>query len=1183
MLFCDTVALAAPEKTFAIHAVARDHDSSHVEERGNGVLALFPSATNALACAHQLRADCEDLQFGLALGEVFYTPEELIGSVVIEAARLHQLADRGQILMTDVFAHTSGAAPRGATRLEPMLLKGFDKPTLVWESSDPAGGSIELAAEAEVSPGTLQARLDVDMVNSTGLLARVGDVAASRVQARYKAAVVASAEPHGGALLLRHGDGFAFAFPTASAACEAGISLVQAVAEDNIAADVHPFDVRVAITCQAVADPGSSIPAGRLGGSDGGGHQVGLVDRAPSGQIVADDVTVAVSRDRGIVFTPAGDGASVVVAPGVALPLPHALLAADSPALVGRRSELETLRDAYRRSAKGELVVANIAGGPGMGKTSVVAAAAAEAADVGALVLLGACDPELNVPYGPVRDALIQAGEWAADLIPDIESVFGPDHDGASTRAQQPVDDREQIFERIAAVVRELARRRPLILVIDDLHWLTTSTGLALKHLAACLGTSRILLITTYRDAEIGHGHPVRHLAADLSDLGVDPIPVTPAPLGASSVAELMAHSLGAPLDKSALSLAERLSKDTGGSPFFVAEVVREMAANGSMLVEHGHVVVAGDADALPIPRTVRGAIEGRLSRLDSDVHEALTLAACAGPAFSLDVAAQALNQPIEHVVDAVEAAARLNLVQEGERARTYKFAHALVRSTLLHDLTATRTATHHEAIARSLESLPGDHLDELARHWANAAGPEAESKAIRYLLTAADRDVDALAWESAIDRYQTVLERLEANPAASDAARAEAWLGMGWARRAMGDGEFLDTMIEAGRQARRAERPDLLARAAIGGMKPGTWFNNANETNDVIVGFCEDALTGLRPDDPVRVEVLSILATSLAFEDGQQRRQALDDEAIALARRLGDPQLVASALVAEHLAMWSPATLDRRQQIADELLRIARRRDVVDLEFLARFFQTSILLETGRIDDTHAAIEELHPLIKRSGNFWFQFLVERMQIGLAIALDVSGTKSRVDALFTEAVETQADAAGTWAAQHGGIAIHERRFGDMVESLEKAAVGRLGQGIWSYALVNALIARGDYEAANDLADRLVAPNMDFMWLVTMQMLAEAGHGLERTDLCRRALDGLLPYRGRVGVVASGTLTYALVSTSIGQAAIGLGDFGLAVDCLAEAVEQGKAMASPFFEERSRELLAEARVLQAGQR
>ncbi len=1197
VLFCDaaSTSVSACASFEALAALARQNGATHIEQRGQGLLALLPQPNSALRCAHDVREVSAHLGFGVSFGEVYETEGELFGSVVVEAARLHQTAEPGQILVADLAADLAGTTADGtAQSIGLVALKGFDEPVAVSESLavPPTSRSDNAATNTDdTDDGGTKApwrpRLDVDMVNSTGLLAEVGDVEAARVQARYQAAVEECARIHSGEVVLRHGDGFVVTFATASAACEAGLRLVRAVAEGNLALGATPFEIRVGISCTNSTDSNAN-------------SQAELVDRSEPGRVIADRLTATLSRDRGIAFLEAGDQTFYVGLANKAntnpsdntrsqkldgldsfvLPLPHALSASVTDPLVGRASQVNALTDAYRQAALGELVVAEVAGVPGMGKTAVVAAATQAVATEGAMVLFGACDPELDVPFGPVRDALAQAAEHAPDLADQIAAAFGANQEASLAHDQQPVDERERVFNRVAAVVEELARRRPLVLVIDDVHWLTTSTALVVRHLASVLRRSRLLIIATFRPAEISQGHPVRHLKADLGDLGIEAVAVNPSPLDPLAVAELVASAFNAPLSEDALALADRLSADTGGAPFFIGEVVREMTTSGLLMVENGRVEVGGggEVDALPIPATVRGAIDGRLSRLDTSVHDTLSMAACVGPTFSLDVLARAFDRPFTEIVDAVEAAARIALVREGEQARTYTFAHALVRSTLLFDATATRIASRHEAIARSFESMPGDHLDELARHWLEAAGPEAETKAVEYLLAAAQRDADALAWEAAAGRYQSVLDRLDHLTTLGDATRAEAWLGLGWARRAAGDGDFLDTMIEAGRQARRAERPDLLARAAIGGMKPGTWFNNANETNDLIVGFCEDALGGLHDDDPLRVEVLSILATSLAFEDAGVRRQQLVDEAVDLARRLGDPHLVASALVAEHLAMWSPATLPRRREIADELGRIARRRDLIDLEFLARFFHTSILLETCEVDAAKAEMKNLAPLIERTGNFWFRFLVERMRIGLAIAQDEPGTAAMADALFTEAGETQADAAGTWAAQHGGIAIHERRFGDMVGSLEKAAAGRLGQGIWSYALVNAFLDRGgpgDREAANKLADALVEPNVDFMWLVTMQMLAEAGHGLEREDLCRKALDALLPYRGRLGVIASGTLTYALVSTSIGQAAIGVGDLRLAAECLEEAVGQAQAMGSPFFEQRSRELLQQA--------
>jgi len=1019
-----------------------------------------------------------------------------------------------------------------------------------------------------------RAALAIDMVESTQLLARLGDTESLRLRRLFEQIAANSQREHGGTLVDQRGDGVVLDFCSVSAALGAACHVVSAVRRASLRVDVDDaFDVRAAVACQPGGAAATTVTT--------------LVDLGEPGQVLTDTTAHRYSRDSGFEFDPFGRDYSVLRVPTADLDVPRALTTVG--AFVGRDSSLQQLEQAWRHAASGQLIVAEVTGEPGMGKTRLVSEFAARAASQGAAVLFGGCDPELDIPYGPLIDALTHAAESEPAFAQIIDGERGSSdsvlraaaptvNDLATTElltAWPNESDREIVFGRFAQAVAAMAEQRPIVLVLEDLHWANASTLLVLRHMVMAAPTSRLLIIGTYRPTEVGRGHPLLDLQAEFLRLGTQRHTIDLSPLVVGEIVELVQAQLHGRADASAIELIQRVHQETSGSPFYAQELLRSLIAAGALVSADNVVSATGSIDALPIPDTVRGVVSGRLNQLDDDVYRLLSLGAVAGPQFSLDVASHALGHPFSNVVDLAEAAEQVALVAEGDQPRTYAFNHAIVRSALLDDLSATRLAAAHEALALAHEQMPGERTDALARHWSQAAGPTADERAVTYLGLAADRDVAALAWEAAIIRYRLILDRLNATSAPASEQLTLAWLGLGAAMRAVGDADYLDAVIHAGRGARQIQRADLLARAAIGSMKPGAWFANANETNDVIIGFCEDALQGLDDDDPMRVQVLSIMATSLAFEADRGRRVDLVDEAVRLARALGDPVVLASALIAEHLALWDPTTLDRRVDIAEELGQIARRRDEPEIEFLSGFFQASALLETCQVKEVRAQLDRLAPLIERTGNFWFYFLVERMRIGLDIAQSVPDSRTAVDALFEESAASQADAGGTWAAQHGGIAIHEGRFGEMADSLRSASAGRQGQGIWSNALVIALIERGEHAKAEELAAQLKKPNVDFMWLVSMQMRAEVGYGLRDRQLCLDAIEELLPFRDRLGVIASGTLTYGLVATSLGEAALGAGDHDLAVDVLTQAVSVAKEIEAPFFAAKSARLLAEA--------
>ena len=1159
VLFCDRSrdgAISAPPTSSVFDAISFA-TGVVVDTNGDGVLAGFDSSADAINAGLQLARMAVPFKVGVAFGEVTVDGDDWFGLTVVEAARLHTLAEPGQVLVS---SRARDCIATGESDVfEPFgerQLKGLPEPDLVMAAIAPP---LFDASSTEV-------HLAIDLVGSTALMARAGDAVLVRLQRLLEEIVAAATDEFGGEQLDQRGDGFSLAFPSVSSACDAGSRIANGVSLEALRADTDSeFRVRAAIDLEARTAEA-------------------LLADTPPGELHVSARARRLSRDAGINFSHLGEQAANewrVDTGTIMFPLPRSLNLPANTLIVGRESELSTLEKSWDRALAGQATVVQLSGEPGMGKTHLISAFTRKAAFAGAMVLYGECDPELDIPYGPIASALAAASSAdhaAAEAIGSGQELFAEQSEDETAPGAQ----REVVFRRVAEAFSRLATLRPVVLVIDDLHWANTSTVQLLRHLLDTDDLGRVLVIGTFRSGEIGRGHPLRSLDTDHLRTTRGLVTIGLNPFETADITALIEQRLGGRADDSVQALSARLQRETSGNSFFTNELLRQLIENQSIEIADGIIGTRDDVQTLPIPDTVRGVVARRLDQLGEDTHRVLSVGSVAGRQFSLDVVAEALSMSFASVVDLIESAEKSALVAESDQPRSYAFVHAIVRSTLLDDLSATRLAAHHEAIGEALERLPGDNIDALTHHWTSAAGPTADAKALTYLRTAAERDAALLAWEAAIERYRLMLSRLQADQSSSNELLAEVWLGLGGSLRALGDVDYLDAMIEAGRHARSEGRADLLARAATGAMKPGSWFANANETNDTIIGFCEDALVGLPAEDPMRVNVLSILATSLAFEDDRARRVELVFEAVSLARSFDDTTLLASALIAEHLALWDPTTLERRREIADELGVIARRRDLPEVEFLAGFFAASALLETCQVDECRRRLETLVPMIERTGNFWFHFLVERMRIGLDIAQDVPNSAVSVDELFEASAATQADAGGTWAAQHGGLAIHEGRFGDMADSLKNAAAGRQGQGIWPYALAIALIERGQLDEATEVADGFKRPSLDFMWLVSMQMLAEVGRGLDRKDLCIEALDALLPFRDRLGVIASGTLTYGLVSTSIGEAALGTGDIDLAVIVLERAVADAQRVKSPFFETKSQRLLDEAIALQLEQ-
>lgn len=1116
-----------------------DFGGELVGERGRGVLATFDNCNNAMLA---LARASESISFsaGLAFGEVTFEQGEAFSEAVVEAARLASACPIGSVYSTAVVRQHLGELP--SEDLGPIDLKGIGA---VGHHRFDLEDSMQVTRSHSTSDRRDVAILSCDIVASTDLLESEGTEAAIAVQRVFGEATASSCVS--GEVLHVRGDGVVVRFPSATDAIRAAIELHQSVADHGLRSGNTPFSLRSGIAV----------------GPDPEAEALTLEARGKPGQIVLSEMAQKMAFDLPDEVV---DGALSPL-PLEASLFPSDLAIKDDFPLVGRASSVEVLEACWAEALVGQPTASFVTGEAGIGKTRLVSTFARSRHAGGALVLFGSSDMEITDPYRPFAEALrgvAMPGREGA-FADRLRLLFPQGLAGDAVEAIDAVgNDRTHLFDTVTEALTALSQARPVLLVLDDLHWSSSATALLLRHLLHHPPAGRVMILGTFRDTEVDRAHPLFDVLNDQAVIGRI-TRVALQNLSVDEVADLVGAHFDTEVGEREHRLADRIHRESSGLPFFTGEVLRHLGNDDD---ENG-------AETLALPASLVDAVQQRLGRLDDATCRMLETAATAGLTFDLDVVAATLDTTMAVLVEQLEAAERLALVHESGRAGHYQFDHALVRSALLTGLSSTRVAMIHEQIAEALDRLPGDHNDALAHHWRQASGPVARQRAVQHLVLAAERDASALAWEAAKVRYEEALDLAGDDGVVDQQTIVAMQLARARAMRASGDPDYLVAMQQTGRLARSLGLADVIAQVAINSTKPGMWFANANEPDEHFIGLCEDALDSPDLDPTLRCRVLSTLATNLAFDEDRPRRSAVVDEAVELAREVGDPDLVASALIARHLAFWDPSTLDDRVEVIDELARLARRRDNPDHLFLAGFFRASMLVECGRIPEARVVLRELDEPIARTRNFWFRFLVDRLETALAVASCQPEAKALVDKLFEESFETQADAAGTWGAQLGGLAIQTGTFGSMVDQLAAASERSKGQGVWSCGLAIAQLDAGDVGGASATLANLKDAPLDFMWLVSQQMIAEAAYRLGNRELCLATLERLRPFAGRVGVIASGTLVFTLVSISIGEAATGAGDVDLALTSLRSAVEQADRLELPFCRVRSRRRLLEA--------
>ncbi|MCA1845203.1 MAG: hypothetical protein LC792_18825, partial [Actinobacteria bacterium] len=596
------------------------------------------------------------------------------------------------------------------------------------------------------------------------------------------------------------------------------------------------------------------------------------------------------------------------------------------------------------------------------------------------------------------------AGELArlfpelATQVPDLPPAVQSD----------PETERYRLFDAVAAWLGAISTDDPLLLVLDDLQWAAKPTLLLMRHVISSADPRRLLVLAIYRDTELGHDHPLGDLLADLrrqraierlSLLGLD----------SSGVAAYLEQVAGHALDDEDLALARAIHEETEGNPFFVREVLRHLTETGAVAQQAGRWSVRLAIEDVGIPEGVREVVGRRLARLSPGANRLLEVGAVTGLEFEMRILQAVEGLADDELVAAFEEAAGSRLVTEvGGLDARYRFAHALVRDTLYSGLSAARRVTLHRRVAEAIETLHAaaldDHLPALAHHWSRAAALAAETaRAVDYAARAGDRALAQLAHDEAARYYHQGLELLGvAGGAAGDDRRVELLIGLGEAQRRAGDPACRTTLLEAGALARRLERPEAMARAALANSR-GTFSMLGIVDTDRVTAL-EEALAALGEADPARrALLLAILAAELLWSADQTRCRRLSDEALALARHIGDPRVIGSVIGLRWATLWDPRWAVERLHLADELLSLADITVDPSLRFWGLWRGHLALMELGRMERAAESREAARRQAADLGHHFPNWCVKLSDVPAAV---VTGRLDRVEEAIRELPES---------------------------------------------------------------------------------------------------------------------------------------------------------------------------------
>ena len=447
--------------------------------------------------------------------------------------------------------------------------------------------------------------------------------------------------------------------------------------------------------------------------------------------------------------------------------------------LVGREAELKALAQPLDRARNSHGQVVAVIGEPGVGKSRLVYELLRSTTPTDWTILEGGGVPHgTGTPYLPLvgllrayfcigsGDAIEQIREKVADTVSRLDRtletalpalldlVDAPTSDDAWA-ALDPAQRRRQTLDAVRHLLLRESQEQPLLLVVEDLHWIDSETQAFLDELVEILPAARVLLLVTYRPeyrhAWTNRGHYIQ--------LRVDP-------LEDQSARRLLTELVGD--DASLASLKTVLPGRTEGNPFFLEESVRSLVESGALVGERGAYRLPSPLSDVRIPATVQAVLAARIDRLPPEEKALLQIAAVIGkdvPGSLLRAVADAGDEAYRCTIGALQAAEFLHVASVLPEPE-YTFKHALTHEVAYGSLLQERRKTLHARVADVIEATYADrlaeHVERLAHHALRAASWQ---QAVAYAREAGRRASERSADREAVAHLEQALEALQHLP----------------------------------------------------------------------------------------------------------------------------------------------------------------------------------------------------------------------------------------------------------------------------------------------------------------------------------------------------------------------------------------------------------------------------------
>jgi predicted ATPase len=452
-------------------------------------------------------------------------------------------------------------------------------------------------------------------------------------------------------------------------------------------------------------------------------------------------------------------------------------LAVKETQLIDRVEEMELLKEAVDRAILGQGSLVFLHGEAGIGKTRLARELAAYARLRGMQVLSGRCPALFRMdglpPYILWKEVIKDFMEVCtpgqlyrvigyypvevSKLVPEINQMLGT---VPSSFQLSPENSRDRLFEAVSQFITNISREVPLLVILDDLQWTDESSLLLLHYLARGVIKEPLLLLGAYRDADVDEKHPLIQVLTELNRERLLQS-VLLRRMSMDDVSETIRRILEQ--DDVLKEFCELVYEKTRGNPFFVEEVVKSLKEEGVIYREKNRWKIK-EVSEIEFPETVKSVIKKRISRLDDDCQNVLSMASFIEKDFTVEALREVTGFEENTLLGIMEKLLTTGLfkhrVVHGEDQCS--FADVIVRDIVLGEVSPFKRRKLHGVVGCALEKVYAnnidDHLGELAFHFLEAGDKD---RALDFFLKAGDKAMKVYANSEAVSYYQSALKLL--------------------------------------------------------------------------------------------------------------------------------------------------------------------------------------------------------------------------------------------------------------------------------------------------------------------------------------------------------------------------------------------------------------------------------------